>query len=465
MVYRKKINLIISLVFFWTVILNIPITKTLSQEENLRKELVWYKDKKCYEDLKDIKNDIKNGNLIPVPAFFEKIGIENVAVGDIDPDNTEYYWAARKETLGMMLEILKEFKERTGKKEAKLHISGLLRSLEYQNKLFYYNTWADAGRSTHTNGAAVDITINGLFMKNAEEIETLRTILRELHEKEDVYFIDEVGNSCFHICINPDRKEKYGNSFSLLAKEYEISPSYTEENSRYCLLKNKKTVEDEVKKNLLIDISSISEKLPVKLSLPEGSKGQILLRPETAGLISEITDKLGNNGKEIYLTISEGARTEEEQKKLIEENPLLPKSSPFLYGAAFQVDTSASEQANKKKLLEILKEMKESGDIIFTEKENKKIDIVMVPEVISKYRLAYNNKFISSKKPSSFTLKSQYLYISGFILLSLIGIIIVFLLFRAYKIKKFMKNLKRRKKKRLARKKEKINYGNSILKV
>ena len=445
------------LIFLISIIYPVFFTFSPSsaQDKPPRKELIWYECEKCYYNLDEVKEALDNGELLHPPEYFSDLEIINEAVGDIDPDNAEYYWAAKPETLGLLLHVAGEYKKRLKDKNAEIHISGLLRTLEYQDWLSQYNNWADLGRSTHTNGATFDITIHPYYVKDVNKINTLQEILNELHDKEDIFFIDESANSCFHVCINPLLREKYSLFFHRITRGYEISSYYTEGSTIFTSLKDEKNLKKSLKDGSLIDISSIPEdKLSLDLCLPENKhKEYYSLRPETAGLLIAISDEMQKSiGKNFKLSISELVRTSKDQENLIKEDVLTPENSPFLYGAAFQIDISKMKEKEIAKIKDYLENLSKAGDIVLVEREDKKYDIIMNPRVISKYRLVYNEKFPPAERKIGFSFELRYLYIA----LALTGgLILGFIIFRFYRLRQIIKQVKKSRKRKKAREKKK----------
>lgn len=447
---KKKKHYLIPLLFILFIFFIISYYTSLiacAQEKELRKELVWYLDEKCYQDLDDIKADIEAGELIKVPEFFKELEILNVAVGDMDPDNAEYYWAAKPETLGMMLTIAGEYKKKLKDRNAVINVSGLMRTLEYQNILSEYTYWADQGRSTHTNGSTIDITVHPHYVKDVNKIDTLYAILKDLHEKEEIFFIDESGNSCFHVCINPEYREKYKNIFYEVEREYKISSYYKKNSTRFSPFKNEKELEDGVNKGSLILTDEVpADKLKIKLKFADNkSNFHYALRPEIIALLSEVYERAKELLNEDFtIVLSETVRTSEEQEKSDKEDPLLPENSPFIYGAAFRIDTKELSKEQIKAINYTINKMEKEGKVIFLSGEDDKIDVIMRPEKIPEYRLAYNKNFENEEK-SSFKFDLTYLYIT---LALLGGFIVGFVLLNFSRFKMLIKAIRKTKRKK-----------------
>jgi hypothetical protein len=411
-IYKKYIYYLFILVFFLS--LNADRLALNAAEKPLRLELIWYKNKKCYKDLDEVKEDLKKGILIHPPDFFQRLNIINEGVGEIDSKNKEYYWASKPSTLGMMLEVAREYKISQKDPKAKLCISALLRTIEYQNILSQYNNWADLGRSTHTNGASFDITVHPMFMKDTDKIEALRAILKELHHKGEIFFIDEAGNSCFHVCLNPDREKKYEDRFNRIMKEYEFSSYYN--NTRFLPVKNPGELKELVDKGYLLQLNKFQEHyLPVKVNIPENKKSSCsVLRPETIGLLIEISKNLRTMiGKKFLLPITELMRTMAEEREKVRENPILPEGSFFAYGTAFQINGSILAEEELNVLKDYLQKLNDSGDIDFIE-EDGKYDVIIKPGVTVKYMGIYNDTLIASQR-FAMIFNHKYLYPGGLI--------------------------------------------------
>ncbi|OQA18805.1 MAG: hypothetical protein BWY64_01249 [bacterium ADurb.Bin363] len=459
-----------SLFSFLTSFLLISLYLPCYADKPPRTELIWYQYAKSYKNLKDVKEDLKKGILVHPPKFFEELNIVNKGVGDIDPENASYYWSAKPGTLGLMLFVAREFKLRLKNPEAELPVSGLLRTLEYQNILSCYNNWADLGRSTHTNGATFDITVHPLFMHNdIKKIDTLVLILRELHKKGEVYFIDEASNSCLHVCLHPDYEEKYAEIYYNIAGEYELSSSYAHNRTRFKPFKEPDEIREAISKGTLLSLLKIREKLSANFCFPENyGEDYYSLRPETTALLMEITERLKKDlGKEFLLPLSELIRTYKEQKEIVKSDPSLPLDSPFVYGAAFQIDASKLCQTEISLLEKHLQELSSSNDIIFIKKRINKYDVAMKACAIPKYNIAYQKNIASLKEKSfnsiSFRLELKYLYITIVMLLvSLTGLII----HRFYRLRQIIKRIKKMKRKKKVRIKKSelviINAANTM---
>jgi len=462
--FSSNLKKYVTLIFLLYPVLS--ISTIYAQDKPPRKELVWYQYEKCYHDLDEVKEDLEKGILVRPPEYFSDLDIINEAVGDIDPDNASYYWSAKPETLGLLLSVAREYKTRLKDKDAQIHISGLLRTLEYQDILSLYNNWADLGRSTHTNGATFDITIHPYYVKEVNKITTLEEILTEFHEKEEVFFIDESSNSCFHVCLNPDCREKYETFFYKVTGEYEISSYYNPESTIFSPLKDGGDLKKALENHQMVDLSKISsENLPIEISLPAGKKEMYSsLRPETTGLLFAISQGLKEQrGKDFLLPLSELMRTSEEQNKLLEKDVLLPSNSPFIYGAAFQIDASKLKDEEKNTVTDYLEKLSDMGDILFIKREDSKYDVILKPEVIPKYRLVYNENFPRKQtNVLGFKFELRYLYIT----LALIGgLLFGFIVLRFYRLRQIMKKMKRLKRKKKGRMKKKAISVEEISKL
>lgn len=421
-----------------------------------RAELIWYQYLKSYKDLSDVKEDLANGNLVHPPEFFEQLDILNKGVGDIDSKNASYYWSAKPGTLGLLLFVAKEYKLRLKNPDAQIPVSGLLRTLEYQNILSQYNNWADLGRSTHTNGATFDITVHPVYMNNdIKKIDTLVAILRELHKKGVVYFIDEASNSCLHACLHPDYEKKYASIFYNICREYDMSSCYASNATRFRSFKNIQALKDGISSKNLLPLTDMAKDLSLPANKPEE---YLSLRPETTALLMELDrDLKAELGSDFVLTLSELVRTSDEQKKNVKSNPILPVDSPFIYGAAFQIDGSkltGQEVASVKKELQKL-----SGEhnIIFIERDGNKYDVSLKPSAIPKYNLLYQKKLdsmkgLNLKKYFSFKPEFKYLYMTiGLIIFSLFA----FVVYRFYRLRQLINKLRKHRKKKKIRIKRK----------
>jgi len=421
-----------------------------------RAELIWYQYLKSYKDLSDVKEDLANGNLVHVPKFFEQLDIVNKGVGEIDSKNASYYWSAKPGTLGLLLFVAKEYKLRLKDRNAQICISGLLRTLEYQNILSQYNNWADLGRSTHTNGATFDITVHPVYMHNdIKKIDTLVAILRELHKKGEIYFIDEASNSCLHACLHPDYEKKYASIFYNICREYDMSSSYAANATRFCSFKNSNALKDGLSSRNLIPLAEMSKKFSLPVNKPEE---YLSLRPETAGLLMELNENLKSElGKNFALTLSELVRTSEEQKKITADNPLLPADSPFMYGAAFQIDGSKLTEQEFSAVKKELQKSAGENNIIFIERDGNKYDVSLKPSAIPRYNLVYQKnlssmKGLNLKRYFSFKPEFKYLYITaGLIILMLF----VFIAYRFYRLRQLIIKLRKHRKKKKIRIKRK----------
>lgn len=421
-----------------------------------RAELIWYQYLKSYKDLSDVKEDLANGNLVHPPKFFEQLDILNKGVGDIDSKNASYYWSAKPGTLGLLLFVAKEYKLRLKNPDAQIPVSGLLRTLEYQNILSQYNNWADLGRSTHTNGATFDITVHPIYMHNdIKKIDTLVAILRELHKKGEIYFIDEASNSCLHACIHPDYEKKYALIFYNLLREYNMSSAYALNATRFSPFKNLQSLKDGLSSKNLLPLKKIDKDLSVSFNLPANKSEEYLsLRPETVGLLMELNGNLKSElGREFVLPLSELVRTSEEQKKIAASNPLLPLDSPFIYGAAFQIDGSKLTDQELTSVKKELQKSAASNSIMFIERDGNKYDVSLKPSAIPRYNLLYQKNLSSLRglnpvKSFSFKPEFKYLYMT-------VGIIIFILFalvaYRFYRLRQLIKKLRKHRKKKKIR--------------
>jgi len=422
-----------------------------------RAELIWYQYLKSYKDLSDVKEDLSNGRLVHVPKFFEQLNIVNKGVGEIDSKNASYYWSAKPGTLGLLLFVAKEYKLRLHDRNAQICISGLLRTLEYQNILSQYNNWADLGRSTHTNGTTFDITVHPVYMHNdIKKIDTLVAILRELHKKGEIFFIDEASNSCLHACIHPDYEKKYASIFYNICREYEFSSSYGSHATRFSSFKNNQSLKDGLSSKNLISLTDMSK----DFSLPANKTEEYFsLRPETAELLVEFNRDLKLElGRNFTLPLSELVRTSEEQKKISVENPLLPADSPFIYGAAFQIDGSKLADNERASVKKELQKSAGEGNIICIERDDNKYDVALKPSAIPKYNLLYQknlssgNTLINLKRYFSFKLEFKYLYMTVGLL---IFMLFAFIAYRFYRLKLLLNRLRKHRKKKKIRIKRK----------
>ncbi|HPZ10032.1 MAG TPA: hypothetical protein PL110_18215, partial [Candidatus Eremiobacteraeota bacterium] len=164
---------------------------------------------------------------------------------------------------------------------------------------------------------------------------------------------------------------------------------------------------------------------------------------------------------------SELIRTYKEQKEIVKSDPSLPLDSPFVYGAAFQIDASKLCQTEISLLEKHLQELSSSNDIIFIKKRINKYDVAMKACAIPKYNIAYQKNIASLKEKSfnsiSFRLELKYLYITIVMLLvSLTGLII----HRFYRLRQIIKRIKKMKRKKKVRIKKSelviINAANTM---
>lgn len=422
----------------------------------LRAELVWYQYLKCYKDLSDVKEGLAKGDLVHPPEFFKELNILNKGVGDIDPENASYYWSAKPGTLGLLLSITKEYRLRLKDRNARICVSGLLRTLEYQNILSQYNNWADLGRSTHTNGATFDITVHPLYMHNdIKKIDTLVSIFRELHKKGEVFFIDEASNSCLHVCLHPDYEKKYASIFYNICREYDLSSCYASNGTRFTSFKNNQALKDGLSSKNLISLKEMSKDFSLPANKPEE---YLSLRPETTGLLMEVNEHLKSElGNNFVLPLSELVRTSEEQKKIVADDPLLPVDSPFIYGAAFQIDGSKLTEQEFSALKKELQQSAGENNIIFIERDGNKYDVSLKPSAIPKYNLLYqkslsSTKGLNLKRYFSFKPDFKYLYITSGLLIFLL---FAFISYRFYRLRMLISKLKKLRKKKKIRIKRK----------
>jgi|GEM_PF-1988243 len=204
---------------YWLLNYKLDIAQHLVERYKKRKEQCWYENFKTFHSLKDIKEAVQTGELVRVPDYLNEYGIINNAVGELDPKNKEWYWVAYPETVGLMYTVAYKYKKALNNPRAKLYISGLIRTEEYQKLLVHYNYFADNIRSTHTQGVTFDITVHPYY-STPQQLEVLRNILIEMEQLGEIDFIDEIDNSCFHVCINPHYAIYYYNQWNTIESLY-----------------------------------------------------------------------------------------------------------------------------------------------------------------------------------------------------------------------------------------------------
>lgn len=105
------------------------------------------------------------------------------------------------EAYDILIEISDLFYAQTSKR---LSISSLLRTTETQSRLRRVNSNATKGTSTHTFGAAFDISYSqydGVRGRNYSYEKILQEILDEMVADGKIYYIKERRQPCFHITI------------------------------------------------------------------------------------------------------------------------------------------------------------------------------------------------------------------------------------------------------------------------
>jgi|GEM_PF-1367126 hypothetical protein len=135
---------------------------------------------------------IREGKLVEVPEEGDGYIIQKL---------THSHPVLITEAYDALKEITDLFFERTSKK---LSISSLTRTEKSQNRLRRVNSNAAKGDSSHTYGAAFDISYsqyNGVRGRNLKYERILEQILDKMVTDGKIYYIKEKRQPCFHVTI------------------------------------------------------------------------------------------------------------------------------------------------------------------------------------------------------------------------------------------------------------------------
>lgn len=157
-----------------------------------------------FEDREHLQRALDTGELVWIDAperFNLMLRLTGPsAIGERDLENQPLYLAARPPAMGMLFDIARRVKS------GPLEVTSLVRTAEYQRALMRGNGNANTDVPTHVMGYAVDIGLKYMPIGTANE---LRSVLEQMREAGDIYFIGERNQLTFHVVPVPSRIDHF----------------------------------------------------------------------------------------------------------------------------------------------------------------------------------------------------------------------------------------------------------------
>ena len=135
-------------------------------------------------------------------------------IGEKDLENQWLYVAGHPGALGLLAHVAL----RMG--EVPLDVTSLVRHLEYQQRLVRTNPNARTSLPMHASGLAFDVSVLNIPLSATRR---LASVLRQMRDAGDLYFIAERQQLVFHVVPAPERLEFYAHVFRGLASAPPIS--------------------------------------------------------------------------------------------------------------------------------------------------------------------------------------------------------------------------------------------------
>jgi hypothetical protein len=166
----------------------LPATPSSQRIQNARADA---DDLSRMTDARMIRRFENAGLLVPVPRSTSSFYLHQVP---------GQYAFLRPWSRLFLTRFSRQFHQRFG---ARLRVTGLVRSAAYQRILGGRNGNAAAAtgptRSSHLTGATLDISKR--FM-TAAQIQWMRRVLRQLHDRQVLYAVEEFAQPCFHVMVH-----------------------------------------------------------------------------------------------------------------------------------------------------------------------------------------------------------------------------------------------------------------------
>lgn len=159
-----------------------------------------------YDDRDDLREAIKDGELVPFPRNPAVFGFSlrtkgKGVIGEMDLSNQRLYLHATPDVRGAIMYIAYELRRMAGKEFVPLDITSLVRTHEYQKWLKRANPNADTVFPSHVSGKVFDISYQKLKPRQREFLEF---ILQDLEWAGLLGFVKESARSqTFHIAPAP----------------------------------------------------------------------------------------------------------------------------------------------------------------------------------------------------------------------------------------------------------------------
>lgn len=160
-----------------------------------------YLDLLVLDGYTDLASQLGTGGVVPLPPDPARFNIAvrldgDHPIGEKDLLNQASYVAARRATIGVLLDIASRVTS------GPIEVTSLVRHSGYQEELRSTNANATTAVPMHTMGLAIDVALINSSMQTVEE--TL-AVLEQMRDAGEILFIAERHQLVFHVVPHPSR--------------------------------------------------------------------------------------------------------------------------------------------------------------------------------------------------------------------------------------------------------------------